>query len=84
MVSRFLQGLSGFWGPDGPELMIQVRRRSGLTWEVAKGKLEPGESPWQAAIREVQEEIGCTMICPFRPIWARFAMVFALLNVFRV
>ena len=55
-------GFPIYWGPNGPELlMIQVRRRSGLTWEVAKGKLELGESPWQAAIREVQEEIGCSM-----------------------
>jgi 8-oxo-dGTP pyrophosphatase MutT (NUDIX family)/RNA:NAD 2'-phosphotransferase (TPT1/KptA family) len=38
--------------------LIQVTRRSGTTWEVAKGKLEPGESPEDAAVREVQEEMG--------------------------
>jgi 8-oxo-dGTP pyrophosphatase MutT (NUDIX family)/RNA:NAD 2'-phosphotransferase (TPT1/KptA family) len=46
--------------PDGELRMalIQVTRRSGTTWEVAKGKLEPGESPEDAAIREVREEMG--------------------------
>jgi putative RNA 2'-phosphotransferase len=47
-------------GPDGkPQVaLIQVTRRSGTTWEVAKGKLEPGETPEATAIREVQEEMG--------------------------
>jgi 8-oxo-dGTP pyrophosphatase MutT (NUDIX family) len=35
-----------------------VTRRSGVTWEVAKGKLEPGEPPEFAGAREVQEEMG--------------------------
>lgn len=38
--------------------LIQVSRRSGVTWEVAKGKLEDGEPPEIAAVREVQEEMG--------------------------
>ena len=38
--------------------LIQVSRRSGTTWEVAKGKLEDGEPPEVAAVREVQEEMG--------------------------
>ena len=38
--------------------LIQVKRRSRTTWEVAKGKLDPGETPEVAAIREVQEEMG--------------------------
>lgn len=38
--------------------LIQVTRRSGITWEVAKGKLEPGETPEATAVREVQEEMG--------------------------
>ncbi|MCB9663553.1 MAG: NUDIX domain-containing protein [Alphaproteobacteria bacterium] len=46
--------------PDGRIrfALIRVTRRSGTTWEVAKGKLEPGESPEDAAVREVQEEMG--------------------------
>ena len=47
-------------GRDGVLRMalIRVTRRSGVTWEVAKGKLEDGETPERAAIREVQEEMG--------------------------
>ena len=47
-------------GPDGQLQMalVQVVRRSGVTWEVAKGKLEPGETPEAAAEREVGEELG--------------------------
>jgi len=49
-------------GPDGRLriALIQVTRRSGTTWEVAKGKLEPGETPEATAVREVQEEMGIT------------------------
>lgn len=38
--------------------LIRVRRRSGVTWEVAKGKMEMGETPVDTAIRELQEEMG--------------------------
>jgi RNA:NAD 2'-phosphotransferase (TPT1/KptA family)/8-oxo-dGTP pyrophosphatase MutT (NUDIX family) len=38
--------------------LVRVRRRSGVTWEVAKGKMEIGETPAQTAIRELQEEMG--------------------------
>ncbi len=38
--------------------LIRVTRRSGVTWEVAKGKMEPGETPELTAVREVQEEMG--------------------------
>jgi 8-oxo-dGTP pyrophosphatase MutT (NUDIX family)/RNA:NAD 2'-phosphotransferase (TPT1/KptA family) len=46
--------------PDGQLRMalVRVTRRWGRTWEVAKGKLEPGETPEMAAAREVQEEMG--------------------------
>jgi putative RNA 2'-phosphotransferase len=47
-------------GADGRPRMalIRVTRRSGVTWEIAKGKLEPGETPESAGIREVREEMG--------------------------
>lgn len=52
-------GIPTWFGPDGPEVcLIRVARRHGATWEVAKGKLEDGETPAQAAVREVQEEMG--------------------------
>ena len=38
--------------------LVRVRRRSGVTWEVAKGKSELGETPAETAIRELQEEMG--------------------------
>jgi 8-oxo-dGTP pyrophosphatase MutT (NUDIX family)/RNA:NAD 2'-phosphotransferase (TPT1/KptA family) len=45
--------------PEGLRMaLIRVTRRSGVTWEVAKGKLEPGEPPEWAGIREVREEMG--------------------------
>lgn len=52
-------GIPVWFGDDGPELLlIQVERRHRRTWEVAKGKLEPGETPEGAAVREVREEAG--------------------------
>lgn len=52
-------GIPVIWTDDGPQLaLIRVSRKSGATWEVAKGKLEIGEAPEQAAIREVREEMG--------------------------
>ena len=38
--------------------LIRVVRRHGATWEVAKGKIEAGETPAKTAVREVQEEMG--------------------------
>lgn len=38
--------------------LIRVARRHGSTWEVAKGKIEAGETPDRTAAREVQEEMG--------------------------
>jgi RNA:NAD 2'-phosphotransferase (TPT1/KptA family)/8-oxo-dGTP pyrophosphatase MutT (NUDIX family) len=38
--------------------LVACRRGKRVSWEIAKGKLETGESPQQAAIREMQEEMG--------------------------
>ncbi len=55
-------GLPLYKGPEGPELaLIQVVRRFGSTWEIAKGKLELGEDPLSSARREIQEEMGAEM-----------------------
>jgi ADP-ribose pyrophosphatase YjhB (NUDIX family) len=39
-------------------LIGRVDRRGRLLWSLPKGHVEPGETPEQAAIREVQEETG--------------------------
>lgn len=47
------------WTSGSPRIaLIRVSRRGGATWEVAKGKIEAGEAPETAAIREVREEMG--------------------------
>lgn len=47
-------------GEGGPEVLLASRRvRSGdLVWGLPKGLVEPGETPEQAAVREVREETG--------------------------
>ena len=44
-------------GPEGPEVLLVHRPRYD-DWTFPKGKLDPGESDEQAAIREVEEETG--------------------------
>jgi 8-oxo-dGTP pyrophosphatase MutT (NUDIX family) len=42
-------------GPEGPDVLMIFRR--GL-WDLPKGKLDPGETIPQCALREVREEVG--------------------------
>lgn len=50
------------WTRGVPRIgLIRVARRHGYTWEVAKGKLEYGEPPAVAAVREMREEMGVTV-----------------------
>jgi 8-oxo-dGTP diphosphatase len=44
-------------GGDGPEVAVVHRPRYD-DWSLPKGKLEPGETFAQAALREVEEETG--------------------------
>ena len=46
---------------DGERLLVarrSARMSNPLKWEFAGGKLEPGESPQQALVREIEEELG--------------------------
>ena len=48
---------------DGPRLLMTQRAAGGalgLQWEFPGGKIESGESPEQAIVREVREELGVT------------------------
>jgi 8-oxo-dGTP diphosphatase len=45
---------------DGP-LFLVVHRPRYDDWSLPKGKLEPGESPEAAAVREIAEETGVTV-----------------------
>jgi 8-oxo-dGTP pyrophosphatase MutT (NUDIX family) len=44
-------------GPDGPEVLVVHRVRYD-DWSLPKGKLDPGETAENAAVREVAEETG--------------------------
>lgn len=52
---------------DGRVLLVKVENLSGeKVWTFPKGHLDPGETPKDAALREVHEETGleCSVICP--------------------
>jgi 8-oxo-dGTP pyrophosphatase MutT (NUDIX family) len=47
-------------GPDGSVEVVLVHRPRYDDWSLPKGKLDPGETDEQAALREVQEETTLT------------------------
>ncbi len=45
----------------GPEFLVLHRRQEGVaggTWQTVYGHIRPGETSWQTALREIQEETG--------------------------
>ncbi len=45
--------------PEGVRVAVIRRTRYGEEWSLPKGKLEPGETFEEAAVREVREETAC-------------------------
>jgi len=52
---KVLEAAGGYVQNAQDELLVFYRRAS---WDLPKGKIDPGETPEQAAVREVQEETG--------------------------
>ena len=52
---NILEAAGGYVQNIDGELLVFFRRGS---WDMPKGKIDPGETPEQAAVREVQEETG--------------------------
>lgn len=52
---RLIEAAGGLVENTRGELLVFYRRGS---WDLPKGKIDPGETPEQAAVREVQEETG--------------------------
>lgn len=60
MDHRQVMVVAGLIERDGRVLICQRRNkgRHGLKWEFPGGKVEPGETPREALVRELKEELG--------------------------
>lgn len=56
---KVLEAAGGYVLNGSGELLVFFRRDS---WDMPKGKIDPGETPEQAAVREVQEETGLVTV----------------------
>jgi 8-oxo-dGTP pyrophosphatase MutT (NUDIX family) len=54
-------GIIVYYKPNGEPEFLLLQYAAGH-WDLAKGKLEPGETNLQAAVRELQEETGISKI----------------------
>jgi 8-oxo-dGTP pyrophosphatase MutT (NUDIX family) len=53
--------------PDDPRLLLCQFDRPAGQWQLIGGKIEPDESPAQAALRELNEELGISQARPYAP-----------------
>ena len=64
---------------DGRVLLAQrpAGKHLALKWEFAGGKVEPGEDPAAALVREIREELGCEILIvrPLPPFAHRYPEV---------
>lgn len=73
-MSRSLRrSVIGFVFSDDQEKILLIKRRDVDAWALPGGGVDPGESPEQAVIREIQEETGfqvaiCRPIALYTPI----------------
>lgn len=77
-------------GPRGLEVLLILpggpywRRRDQGAWQIPKGAIEPGEQPIEAAVRELQEELGVRLeevprtLCTVRQAGGKRVHVFAI------
>ncbi|WP_370145744.1 NUDIX hydrolase [Kitasatospora sp. GAS206B] len=74
-VGTVLAAGAVLWRPGGPRRDGSGERKPRIAlihrpkyddWSLPKGKLRAGETPWQAALREVEEETGlvCRLLAP--------------------
>ena len=63
MARRQLLVVAALIEQEGRVLVAQRRadQTQPLAWEFPGGKVEPGESPSQALVREIQEELACSI-----------------------
>jgi 8-oxo-dGTP diphosphatase len=63
MTRRQLLVVAALIEQEGRVLVAQRRadQTQPLAWEFPGGKVEPGESPSQALVREIEEELACSI-----------------------
>ena len=78
------------WHLRHPGRLLIARRQKGKhlehLWEFPGGKMESGEHPWQALVRELEEEIGIEAVNgqPFMQVFHRYPERCILLDIWTV